>query len=131
MEKYFYAIIILVILVLLYATFWFIKLKRKILSESKKNFLNWLLKEIEKQKNPRQEIIDYDKLYHRILKELWYKGDFWNILKSNPKEISDINKIWDLHKFRNKLVHDFDTFSENVIIKNANDYKLEIKKMLK
>lgn len=131
MEKYFYAIIILVILVLLYATFWFIKLKRKRLSESKKNFLNWLLKEIEKQKNTRQEIIDYDKLYHRILKELWYKGDFWNILKSNPKEISDINKIWDLHKFRNKLVHDFDNFSENVIIKSSNDYKLEIKKLLK
>jgi hypothetical protein len=57
-------------------------------------------------------IIDLDKLYHKILLGIGHEGDFGSILKSEPREIGDIGKIWELHKIRNKLVHDFSTFDE-------------------
>jgi hypothetical protein len=44
--------------------------------------------------------------------------------------ISDINKIWELHKFRNKLVHDFDSFNEKVLNKKGEEYKIELEKLL-
>ncbi|MDR2411073.1 MAG: hypothetical protein LBD88_00190 [Candidatus Peribacteria bacterium] len=44
--------------------------------------------------------------------------------------ISDIDKIWELHKFRNKLVHDFDLFNANILNKKENEYKTELEKLL-
>jgi hypothetical protein len=51
-------------------------------------------------------------------------------LKQVPIEIHDINKIWTLHRVRNKLVHDFDLLSENVLRKNASEYKKELEKII-
>ncbi|MDR1945011.1 MAG: hypothetical protein LBQ59_02780 [Candidatus Peribacteria bacterium] len=45
--------------------------------------------------------------------------------------ISDIDKIWELHKFRNKLVHEFDSFNTSVLNRNEREYKSEIEKLLK
>jgi uncharacterized protein YutE (UPF0331/DUF86 family) len=62
---------------------------------------------------------------------LWYKWDFWNILKTVPIVISDIDKIWELHKIRNKLVHDFDAISRYNLAKSEREYKEELEKLLK
>jgi uncharacterized protein YutE (UPF0331/DUF86 family) len=51
-------------------------------------------------------------------------------LKLEPKEISDINKIWELHKLRNKLVHDFDLLDDGILNKKAEEYKGEIERLL-
>jgi hypothetical protein len=104
--------------------------RKKKLTEEKKKYFKELLKQIEIQTESKQKIIDYDKLYHKILLELWYKWDFWSILKTSPIVISDINKIWELHKFRNKLVHDFDSFSVSMLSKNEKEYEVELKKLL-
>jgi hypothetical protein len=79
----------------------------------------------------KEQIIDYDKLYHKALRDLGYIGNFGDILKLNPKEIEDINSIWELHKLRNKLVHDFDLLADIVLKEKALDYKIEIKRLLK
>lgn len=127
--------IYLAIFVLLWVIFYLVSLsvvcsRKKKLTEEKKEYFKQLLKQIENQTEAKQKIIDYDKLYHKILLELWYKWDFWSILKISPMVISDIDKIWELHKFRNKLVHDFDLFNANILNKKENEYKTELEKLL-
>ena len=107
----------------------FTKKKGK-LSEEKKIFFEQNLKKISSWLDSKLKIIDYDKLYNKILNELWYEGDFGTILKIKPKEISDLNKIWELHKLRNKLVHDFDLIEEGILRKKALEYEKEIKNLL-
>ncbi len=106
--------------------------KRKKLSASKSNYLIQQYNIIKNSAdNTKEQIIDYDKLYHKILKDLWYIWGFWDILKLKPKEIPNINKIWELHKLRNKLVHDFDLLEETVLKQKALEYRKEIKNILR
>jgi len=39
--------------------------------------------------------------------------------------------IWELHKLRNKLVHDFDLLSEKVLKTKSSEYKSQIEKLIK
>ena len=106
--------------------------KRKKLSAWKANHLIQQYNIIKNSAdNTKEQIIDYDKLYHKILKDLGYIWNFWDILKLQPKEIPDIDKIWELHKLRNKLVHDFDLLEETVLRQKALEYRREIKNILR
>ena len=53
------------------------------------------------------------------------------MIKLEPNEIWNINKVWELHKLRNKLVHDFDLIDEKVLQKAENEYFREIFFLLK
>jgi len=103
--------------------------KNKLSKEDKKYFFK-VFKKIKSNISLKEIIVDYDKLYHKILLGLWYKWTFWEILKLKPKEIRDINKIWELHKLRNKLVHDFDLMSESMLKKKTIEYEKEINAVL-
>ncbi len=106
--------------------------KKKKLDEVKQKELKKLLKNINSiYNNPKQKIIDYDKLYHKILQELGYEWTFWEILKKEPNEVWDLDKVWELHKLRNKLVHEFDLITNATLNKKANEYEREIKVFLK
>ena len=105
--------------------------KKKRISDEKISFFKVKINQIKAFNSWKEQIIDYDKLYHKILQELGYSGDFGSILKQNPSVISDINKVWELHKLRNKLVHDFDLVTENVLRKKALQYEELIKQLLK
>jgi hypothetical protein len=52
-------------------------------------------------------------------------------LKSEPKVILNINKIWELHKLRNQLVHNFDLISNDILKKKALEYEKNISELLK
>ena len=71
-----------------------------------------------------EQIIEYDKIYHHILKSLGYRWSFGEILKRNPKEIKNINDVWEVHKLRNRLVHDLKQPK-----KNLDDEALRYKKI--
>lgn len=101
------------------------KLSSEIIKDYNKKFLY-----IKINISPKERIIDFDKFYHLFLKELSYEWNFSDILKQNPSEIKDINKIWELHKLRNKLVHDFDEQANSFLLKKANEYETEVKKLL-
>ena len=103
--------------------------KRKLSDSQKKVFLR-NLKHISWLHSWKEKIIDYDKLYHMILKWLWYEGSFGEILKIKPEEVYSLNNIWELHKLRNKLVHDFDLLEERVLSKKAMNYEKEVKNLL-
>lgn len=84
-----------------------------------------------KKLSPKQQVIEYDKIYHHTLKKLWYEWTFWEILKSNPQEIKNIQDIWELHKFRNTLVHELRDMDERYIIKQGKSYQVIVEKFVK
>lgn len=127
MNLIYFIIILLVIIVLIL----FLKFsKKKKLSQQKIKYLKEVLRKNIQLKSEKEKLINSDKIYHKILLELNYSWTFWEILKKKPKEISNINRIWELHKIRNKLVHDFDLFDEKVLFKKNKDYELEINNIL-
>lgn len=125
----FLVIFIIILLIAVFVLFKFRPKKNKF-SSDKITFFNKQIKRTIRNWSSKEQIIDIDKLYHKILLEAKYSWTFWEILKWKPKEISDINRIWELHKLRNKLVHDFDLLSEKVLKQKASDYKNQIKKLL-
>jgi len=104
--------------------------KKKLSANSKKEIIRFFNK-IKKSSSNKEKIIDFDKLYHKILLELWYSWSFWNILKKEPKEILNLNKIWELHKLRNNLVHSFDGEKDDFLEKKQKEYIKEINLILK
>ena len=105
--------------------------KKKKLSEADKKELKNIFKNMKVSKSDKEKLIDYDKLYHKILQKFWYNWTFWEILKTKPNEIWNLNKVWELHKLRNKLVHDVDEkIKENLFLK-VKEYEKEIEIILK
>lgn len=122
--------IIFIIIVLVWLFLVFKYKKRYKLSQQQKSFFNKQHKNILLSSSYKEQLIDMDKLYHKILQGAWYKWTFWEILKQKPSEISNLNKIWELHKVRNNLVHDFSTTSDKILKDNTVDYLTEIKKLI-
>jgi len=79
----------------------------------------------------KHQVVEYDKIYHHTLKKLWYEGTFWEILKQKPSEISNLNEVWELHKFRNTLVHELRDLDERFILKQSKKYKTVVEKFVK
>jgi len=105
--------------------------KKKKLTTSQKKEISRFFNKIKKSKSNKEKIIDFDKLFHKILIELWYKWSFWEILKKEPKEVINLNKIWELHKLRNNLVHQFNNEKDNFLEKKVKEYIKEINIFLK
>ena len=127
---------VLVFLVIIFLIIAFLILFRyrntwKISKQDKKKFFLDKEKILNNKVSNKEKLIDLDKLYHLILKKIWYSWTFWEILKLKPREIVDINKVWELHKLRNKLVHDFDLISESSLKKKVLEYSHQIDKLLK
>lgn len=105
--------------------------KKKKLSEADKKELKNIFKNMKTSKSDKEKLIDYDKLYHKILQKFWYNWTFWEILKTKPNEIWNLNKVLELHKLRNKLVHNVDEkIKENLFLK-VKEYEKEIEIILK
>jgi len=105
--------------------------KNKKLSKDNINFFKKNIEFINKINSKKEQIIDYDKIYHKILLELWYKWTFGEILKSKPSQINNLQNIWELHKLRNKLSHDLDIIDEKILSKKSQDFKNELFILLK
>ena len=124
--------LIIALFILVFGIFLIFKFTKKYkIKPEKINFFNKQLKRIIINWGYKEQIIDIDKLYHKILQEAGYNGTFWEILKTEPSEIWNLQKIWELHKLRNKLVHDFDLLSEKILKNKSNEYKIHIEKLIK
>lgn len=126
--------ILLITLVFFWALYWWFTIiakysKQSLSKEDRKNFKKKFL-EIKKLKSDREKIIFYDKLYHQIFLKLGYKWTFWDILKQKPIQIENLNKIWELHKIRNNLVHEFDEEIEKNLDKKVKEYEYQIEFIL-
>lgn len=124
-----YFLIIIFLSVAIYFAFIWWKKSKKLDDKKIKDFQR-KLNIIKTSISSKEKIIDADKLYHKILGEIWYNWDFWEILKQKPIIIWDLDKIWELHKIRNKLVHDFDNYDERFLLTKSNEFIKEIEKLL-
>lgn len=79
----------------------------------------------------KEQVVQYDKIYHHILKELWYTGTFGEILRREPKEIKNIQEVWELHKLRNSLVHELKERDEKLMKQQAGKYKMVCETFIK
>lgn len=130
--EYILTIIFLIILILgIYLSFFYQK-KKKITSENLLKFQK-LLSNInnDKLKSNKEKILDLDKLYHKILLSVQYNWTFWEILKQKPNIIKDIDKVWELHKLRNKIAHEFSDLDNQFLENKVSEYLKEIKEILK
>jgi hypothetical protein len=109
--------------------FAFFQTKKK-LSKQEQWEIQKLFRTIIHIKNSKEKIIESDKLYHKMLMLSGYTGTFWEILKQNPNIIQNINKIWELHKLRNTLSHEFDEIEEKILSKKSKEYTKEIENLL-
>ena len=106
--------------------------KRKISIAKNRYFLKKINKTLKKRISLREKIIILDNILHNILLELWYKGTLWEILKNKPEYIFNIEKIWELHKLRNTLVHNLDEeFSDNFLFLKIEEFNKQLKILLK
>lgn len=56
--------------------------------------------------NPKQAIMDADKILDHILKRLNYTGTLGEMMKQAAPLFTDQNGIWSAHKLRNKIAHE-------------------------
>lgn len=106
-----------------------VKYKNKELSKSEKKEFRKKYLEIQNIKSNREKMIFYDKFFHNILLKLGYTWTFWEILKKKPVQINNLNKVWELHKIRNKLVHELDVEIEN-LEKKLKEYEYQIETII-
>ena len=124
----------MITLVFFWALYWWFAIiakysKQSLSKEDRKNFKKKFF-EIKNLKSDREKIIFYDKHYHQIFLKLGYKWTFWEILKQKPIQIENLNKIWELHKIRNNLVHEFDEKIEKNLDKKVKEYEYQIEFIL-
>lgn len=79
--------------------------KRKI-AEGEEAFIRNQWRIIGKGQNPKNDIIEADKLLDFALKQYGYTGSLGEKLKKAEKLFSDINGVWLAHKMRNKFAHE-------------------------
>lgn len=125
-------VLLFIIIVLLWLYLWFFyKKKVKKIEKWRFNYLKKRIKIASSNDNSfSEQIISFDKIYHTILKELGYIWTFWEILKQKPYFIDDIDKIWKLHKLRNKLAHELDNIPQTTLRKSALEYKNEVNNLI-
>lgn len=126
-------LILLGILFFLWVIYWgfsiIAKYSKESLSKEDRKELKKNFTEAKKIKSEREKMIFYDKIMHNILLKLWYKWTFWEILKQKPIQVENLNKVWELHKIRNKLVHELDFKVEN-FEKKLKEYEYQIEFIL-
>ena len=128
MEYFFLTIIVIILLVGVFLTFWFTPKKQ--LKKDKKNYYQKEIQKASTLPSPTERIIRYDMIMHHILKDYGYSGTVGDQLKAKPRVIKDINAIWSLHKLRNKLAHSLETVSEGLLERKADEYEKELLKLL-
>jgi len=102
------ALLWLALLIVASAVFFAILITRrkKKLSKDEEAFVRNQWRMIGKGQNPKNDIIEADKLLDFTLQKYGYSGNLGEKLKKAEKLFSDKNGIWFAHKMRNKLAHE-------------------------
>lgn len=88
---------------------WVIYRRRKPkLSESEADFVRRQWRMIGQGHNPKNDILEADKLLDFVLGKHGFTGNLGEKMKAAGKFFSDTNAIWQAHKLRNRLAHELD-----------------------
>ena len=80
--------------------------RKKKLSASEESFIRNQWRMIGLGKNPKNDIIEADKLLDFALEKYGYTGSLGEKLKQAERLFSDKNGVWFAHKMRNKFAHE-------------------------
>jgi len=128
MEYIFLAIVILILLIGVFLTFRFSEVKH--LKKDKKSYYEKEIQKVSDLLSPSEKIMRYDMIMHHILKDYSYSGTVGDQLKAKPRMMNNLNVIWSLHKLRNKLAHDMEPISADLLEEKAREFEKEILKLL-
>lgn len=87
---------------------WFIHSKRRKFSQHDRKLFQAKFPEILQLKfrNPKEALIEADKLLDWALAKKGYKGTLSEKLKKTKRLFSDLDGLWNAHRKRNELVHE-------------------------
>ncbi|MCF7846077.1 MAG: hypothetical protein K9L85_02465 [Candidatus Peribacteraceae bacterium] len=80
--------------------------RQKKISTSEESFVRNQWRMIGLGKNPKNDIIEADKLLDFVLGKYGFEGSLGEKLKKAKRLFSDINGVWFAHKLRNKFAHE-------------------------
>ncbi|MFA6091017.1 MAG: hypothetical protein WC774_04560 [Candidatus Gracilibacteria bacterium] len=128
MEYIFLSIIVIILLVGVFLTFRFSGAKH--LKKDKKSYYEKEIQKVTILPSSTERIMRYDMIMHHILKDYSYSGTVGDQLKAKPRIMKNLNTIWSLHKLRNKLAHDMEPVSTDLLEKKAQEFEKEILRLL-
>ena len=128
MEYIFLTVIILILLVGVFLIFRFSG--KKGLRKDKKDYYRKEIQKVSILPSPTERIMRYDMILHHILKDYGYSGTVGDQLKAKPRMIVNLNAVWSLHKLRNKLAHDMEPVSTDLLERKAEEFEKEILKLI-
>lgn len=113
MEQTLTTIMIIFILITFFLTLfvaWKSYANKNKLSTQEINYINkaWHKINSEVNHNPKQAILDADKILDHILKKKGYKGSLGEKMKKARNLFQDNNSVWAAHKIRNRIAHEID-----------------------
>ena len=73
--------------------------------------------------NPNQAILDADKLLDHALGVMGYTGSVGEKLKKSGKLFKNLDAVWNAHKLRNRVAHDFTELSRDQVRVALNNFK--------
>jgi len=79
--------------------------RKKVISEGAEGFVRNQWRMISHGANPKNDIIEADKLLDFVLGKYGFKGSLGEKLKKSKRLFSDIDGVWQAHKLRNKIAH--------------------------
>lgn len=102
------AIIVFLVLYFLLLIWTFLKRKNKKLSVKDVQYIKFHFEKIhsELEKNPKNAVIDADKLLDFALGKRGFSGNLGEKLKKAGPLFSDLNGVWNAHKLRNRIAHE-------------------------
>ncbi len=114
------AVIVFVLVdLLLMAWVFYRRRRRPRISASELDFVRRQWQLIRHGNNPKNDILEADKLLDFVLGKQGYTGSLGEKLKLASKLFSDLNAVWAAHKLRNRLAHELDFQPNNTEITAA------------
>lgn len=74
-------------------------------------------------------MVDADKLLDYVLTRHGFHGSLGEKLKAAAHKFSDLNGIWNAHKLRNRLVHEFEEVEKEEVERALKQFKKALKNL--
>ena len=93
--------------------------RKKKISAGEEGFVRTQWRIVSLGRNPKNDVLEADKLLDYVLGKYGYQGSLGEKLKKASKLFSDLNGVWEAHKLRNKLAHEINFIPNQKVVSEA------------
>ncbi len=79
----------------------------RLTNKNRQKYLKFWQK-IKNLENPREQVMEADKLLYQLLADQGFSGSVAEKLKAAKHKFTDLDAVWRAHKLRNKIAHEID-----------------------